>query len=975
MSSDFGILGELQVLHDGAPRALGSARQRALLARLIIKAGSPISADRLIDELWPDDVPSAVRHTLHVYVSRLRATLGADRARLQSGPSGYRLVIEPDELDASRFERLAAEGRAALAEGHPEVASARLGQALALWRGPALAEFAEEAFASGEAARLEQLRLSALEDRILADLDLGRHADLTQELRALTLEQPFREVFWEQYMLALYRSGRQADALHAFGEARMLMVDELGIEPGPALREMEQRILAQAPSLAATSPATSPATTGPGKVSLPLQRTTFVGRERDLAIAAELLSATRLLTLTGAPGSGKTRTALRLASDHAERFPDGVSFVPLATVTDAAALDAAIARALDLPESPDQAATERLVSHLRDRCQLLVLDNFEHLVEAAPRVGALLDGAPDLTILVTSRAPLSLAGEQEFPVLPLQVPPASGSFTPSSLLAYDAVTLLVARARASDPSFDVSEENATALAGIATRLDGLPLALELGAGRLRLLTPQELLARLEEHSQVLATRSSDVPARHQTLRAAISWSFELLDPSEQTLFRRLAPFNGGFTAEAASAVSEMPLEDAWNGIESLLSKSLLSRPADVGKARFSMLETLREFALEELQRTGEQDDVAGRHARFFLGLAEAAEPQLTGASQDEAFAVLSQEIENIRSALRYSMQTQDVDLGLRLVSSIWRFWHTSGQMIEGRRWLEQLLAGPDCSTTVRAKALEALAGLAYWQADSELAWSSYQEALDLYRADGDQVHEAEVLYGMSMTATWMGDLSAGTALAAEARALFEAQGDRAKVGEALMAQGFALLQAREYDAARPLWDEALGISRELADEALVVTQLAGIAAIEFHADDRTAALRIALEGLALAREHENVALSVWLLDFIAAFAAADAPTTAVRVAGAADALRVAAGGGMRIEDLHIESARSAASRSLSPAESEEAWAAGRAMTLDQAAAAVDELRLGSAPATERPRAASTSRVGRSTRRARRSARP
>jgi non-specific serine/threonine protein kinase len=298
-----------------------------------------------------------------------------------------------------------------------------------------------------------------------------------------------------------------------------------------------------------------------------------------------------------------------------------------------------------------------------------------------------------------------------------------------------------------------------------------------------------------------------------------------------------------------------------------------------------------------------------------------------------------------------------VDIGLRLASSVWRYWQTSGQLTEGRRWLEQLLAAPRGATTARAKALVALAGLVYWQADHEEAWSRYQEALALYRSVDDQSHEADVLYGMSMTATWRGDPETGMALAGEARALFEEQGARAKVGECLMAQGFALWQTREYGAARPLWEEALRISRELGDEALAVTQLAGIAGMEFHTGDRTVALRIALDALALARDIENLALSVWLLDFIAAFAASDAPAAAVRIAGAADALRLAAGGGMRIEDLHIESARSAASRSLTPDELEAAWATGRTMTLDEAISAADDLhRAGIERATDRPEA-------------------
>ena len=925
---------------DGDLRDLGSLRQRALLARLLVRAARPLTADRLIDELWPDDVPDTARHTLHVYVSRLRTALGTERDRLRSDTSGYRLIVEPDELDASRFEQLAAEGHAAMSDGDPEVADDRLRRALALWRGPALAEFSEEPFAREEAARLEQLRLAALEGRIRADLALGRHATLIGELRQLTLEQPFREVFWEQYMLALYRSGQQADALRVYGEARMRLADDLGIEPGPALRRMEQRVLAQDRSLDADTrmrPEGAPD-------HLPLQRTTFVGRERDLAIAGELLAASRLLTLTGAPGSGKTRMALRLASSHSERYADGAYFVPLAALHDPRLVETAIAAALEVPGAPGETLPERLRTHLQERKLLLVLDNFEQIAEAAPRVGRLLDDAPGLTVLVTSRSVLRLAGEQEFPVLPLQVPPLDGPLEPSALMSYDAVALLVARARASDPAFTVDPENAAAIAGITARLDGLPLAIELGAGRLRLLTPQSLLARLGQRLPLLASGTSDTIARHQTLRAAISWSYDLLEPTEQVLYRRLGAFVGGFTAEAAAAVADLPLEDVWSGIESLLSKSLLIRPVDVGEARFGMLETLREFAVGELERAGETDEVGHRHTLRYVELAETIEPELTGGSQDDAMSRLLQELENIRAALTRSLQPGERELGLRLASAIWRFWPSFGRLAEGREWLEWLLADATAPAVVRAKALVALGGLAYWQADHEDTWSRYQEALALYRSIDDRANEADVLYSLSMTATWKGDPSTGGRLAAEARSLFEEQGARDKVGQALMAQGFALWQDHDYAAARPLWEEALTISRELGDEALAVTQLAGLAGIDFHAGAVNDARRIALDALDLACDLENVALCTWLLDFIAAFAAADAPVPAVRLAGAADALRRASGGGMRIEDLHIESAQLAAARSLSPDELDQAWAEGRAMTLESAIDVARELR-------------------------------
>jgi len=943
MATEFGILGELQVMQGGVPRDLGSLRQRSLLARLLIRAGQPISTDRLIEELWPDEVPSTARHTLHVYISRLRTVLGDERDRLVNEASGYRLKVEPELLDASRFEALAAVGREALTDADPAAADVHLRAALELWRGPALVEFAEEPFASNEATRLDHLRLTALEDRIEAELALGLHGQLTEELRTLTLAQPYRETFWEQYMLALYRAGRQTDALHAYAEVRMRLADDLGIDPGPSLERMEQRVLAQDPTLSIetrTAPSV-PASPVTALGNLPLQRTTFVGRDRDLAIAGELLAASRLLTLVGAPGAGKTRMALRLATDHSHRYPDGTFFVSLAAVSDWRQLEPSIAAALAAAEARNALSDRATSGHrsaierLAGRRLLLVLDNLEQVAGAAGPIGQLLDRAPELTILATSRAPLGVSGEQEFPVLPLQTPPADAPADPSAIRAHDAVALLVTRARAVDPRFDVTSENAAAIAGITISLDGLPLAIELGAGRLRALTPQGLLDRLEHRLSLLSSGTSDTIGRHHTLRQAIAWSYELLTADEQRLFRRLGAFVAGFTADAAAVVADQPLEEAWTGIESLLAQSLLYRPVDVGEARFAMLQTLREFAVEQLESTAELEATLARHARYYLSLAERS-GGATGERADETISTLAPELEEIRAALRRCEQGGDRELGLRLAASTWRLWQAAGHIAEGHEWLARLLDPPGPDTAVRADALMALAGLEYWQSDYPAALDAYEEALELYRADGDRSQEAEVLYGMSMTATWHGDSAKGARLAAEARSLFESLGARAKVGETLMAQGFALWQAREYAAARPLWESALAISRELGEDSLAVTQLAGLAGIEYHTGAVDDATRIALDALGQACDLDNVGLCVWLLDFIAAFAVEARPAMAVRVAGAADALRTASGGGKRVEELHIEPARAAAARVLDRTTLEQAWAEGRALSLQEA---------------------------------------
>ena len=559
-------------------------------------------------------------------------------------------------------------------------------------------------------------------------------------------------------------------------------------------------------------------------------------------------------------------------------------------------------------------------------------------------MGCLIDSTPDLTVLATSRAPLGLAGEQEFPVLPLQVPPSDGEVDVASLDSYDAVALLVARARGADPSFAITPENGAALAGIAARLDGLPLALELGAGRLRLLTPHDLLGRLEHRLPLLSSGASDAIGRHQTLRAAIAWSYGLLDDAEQRLFRYLATFVSAFTVAGAAAVADVPEEEVLPGIESLLAKSLLTRPADTGEARFAMLQTLREYGFERLEAGGELEAALDLHARHLLRVAEEVGPELDGASHDAALARLGREAEDIRAALRRCAEGHDVDTGLRLASATWRYWQATGNLAEARRWLTVMLAKPGADDATRAAALTAAAGLAYWQADYETTWSDYEAALKLYRAAEDLENVADVLSGMSMTATWRGDPATGARLAVEARELFEDLGIRAKVGETTMAHGFALWQQRRYEEARPLWEDALAISREAGADTLAVTQLAGLAGLEYHMGAPDDALRIGLDCLDEACDLENVALCVWLLDFVAAYAVHSEPIVAVRIAAAADAQRRAAGGGLTAEALHIVPAREAARQSLGHAASEQAWMEGRSLPLEDAIAAARSLR-------------------------------
>jgi tetratricopeptide (TPR) repeat protein len=493
----------------------------------------------------------------------------------------------------------------------------------------------------------------------------------------------------------------------------------------------------------------------------------------------------------------------------------------------------------------------------------------------------------------------------------------------------------LARAQAADPRFSINAANAASISEIARRLDGLPLAIELAAARVKMLPPAELLDRLQRSKAVLTGGPSDSVDHHRTLRDAIAWSHDLLDPREQMLFRRLGVFRG-FTLETAAPVCELAEEEVFIGIESLLSKSLLHRLDGGGVARFGMLETLRDFAREELRVSGEYDAMARRHAEHFRNLAEGREPQFTSETHRQAMESLSRELDNIRVALRHALDAPALDLGLCLAGSTWRFWESTGQIVEGQQWLESLLESSDGSGAARAKGLTGLAGLAYWQAEFDEAAKRYQEALLLYREAGDRFNEADTLSSLSMTASWAGDPDGGKRFAAEALAIFEDLGAQHQIGMALMAKGFALQLEGKFAESRPLWETALAIARRAGDSQLAVSQVISSAIFRYHEREVGEALRIAVGALEEAASVKNVPLAGWMLEFVAAFAAASAAEDAVRLAGAAHAIRQRAGGGMPIERLGIRDARTAGAKVLDPERLEQVWAEGRGMSLEKA---------------------------------------
>jgi predicted ATPase/DNA-binding SARP family transcriptional activator len=679
----FGILGPTQVLlADGREIAVGGVRLRGLLVLLLIEAGRVVPAERLIDGLYGTAAPSGAANALQSQVSRLRQALpGEDAAHplVEFHQAGYRLAVDPEEVDAHRFTRLAAAGHRALAAGDRPQAAALLREALELWRGQPLADVADTPFARAHAARLDEVRLNAIEDRVEAELGLEVHGPLVGELRELVAGYPLRERLRGQLMRALYAAGRPAEALAAFEDARRTLADELGADPSAELAAVHVAVLRADESL-------TPARVA--RQGLPGQLTSFVGREEELRRVGKLLGEARLVTLSGPGGAGKTRLAIEAAG----RQEDEVCFVELAVVSPGASVGQAVLSALGLrdaglraPADHRQDATDRLVAALADRPLILVLDNCEHVVaEAAQLAARLLRACPELRILTTSREPLRLTGEALCPVSGLAQPPAQT--TPAGAQDSPAVRLFIDRAVDVAPNFVITTANVDAVLRICRTLDGLPLAIELAAARLRALPVADIAARLDDRFRLLSRGSRTAQPRHQTLRAAVEWSWDLLDPTEQVLARRLTTFTGGVTLESAERVCGLPAHDVVEVLTSLADKSLI----EVGDGRYRMLDTVHAFCAERLAETGEVERLRQAHAAYFLDLAQTGDPHLRRAEQLEWLRRLDAERDNLHAALRRAVRA-DPGTALRLVAALSFYWWLRGLRGEAAVLADELL--------------------------------------------------------------------------------------------------------------------------------------------------------------------------------------------------------------------------------------------------------------------------------------------
>jgi predicted ATPase/DNA-binding SARP family transcriptional activator len=818
---EFRILGSVEAVGDDGPLALGAPKQRALLVFLLLNANTVVPRDRLVDALWGADPPRSAISSLQVYVHGLRRVLGAER--IERHGTGYRLQLDPVELDLSRFERLVESSTTALAAGRAAEAAEDLGRALALWVGAPLADLAGEPVHEAEAPQLEERRLRALELRHDAELALGRDDELVPELERLIAAEPYRERFRVQHALALYRSGRQVDALAACRAARELLVEELGVDPGPELQELERRILRHDPSLAA------PEAPAPARLQLPTPPTPLVGRRLEVAAVCALLRRqdVRLVTLTGPGGAGKTRLALAAAAELGPELADGAVFVDLAPVREPALLGSVLAQALGASETGD-AIEDLLAAHLRDRSMVLLLDNLEQLVPNVELVARLLAAAPRLLVLATSRTPLRLAGEHEYPVPPLALPePAAASF--EQLAANDAVRLFSARASAVDPAFQLDEANVTAIAEVCTRLDGLPLAIELAAARSKLLPPETMGPRLNRALDLLVGGAQDLPGRQRTLRATLEWSHALLTDDESRLFARLAVFAGGCSLAAAEAVCGEDGLDVFETLASLVDESLvrpLRRPT--GEPRFAMLETIREYAGELLEASGEADAIRRRHCEHILGGAEAAAAawHAGGDPQDTFFPFLDDEHDNLHAAIRWAIVAGEVEVELRLAVAARWYWVLKGHLSEGRRVFDGLIGRTaGASKEVRALALVHGAIFPFRQGDNALSATYLQESLELFRELGDEEGIARATAELGGVAIAQLDLDRAAALYEECVPLLRNQGNLSRLAVALGNLGTIAHMRGDHETAVRYYGDAIESSRSGGDEDGIAVNL------------------------------------------------------------------------------------------------------------------------------------------------------
>ena len=832
------LLGPVRATVRGNVVDVGGPKPKLVLARLALAAPRSIMVDALIETLWDGRPPATARKTVHGYVCGLRSALGPD-ALATAGPA-YRLAMPISSVDSHRFCALVDQARNARAGARPEDAWEILSSALALWRGPALADLGDGLFVAEESRRLAELHVAAIEQQMQIGLELERHDVLLPELEELVRRHPLRERLWTVWMTALYRSGRQAEALAAYRRLRALLADELGVEPWETVTDLHQRMLAHDTALSRRPhDGAAPAPARPG--NLPHRLTSFVGRRHATRELDDLLRRARVVTLVGAGGVGKSRLAEQAAAQVATRFQHGVWLAELAPLSRGEPVPHAIAAALGIQQRHGLGIAETVVAYCQRKQLLLVVDNCEHLRDdVGSLVERIVSSSDEVRVLATSREALGIAGEQIWPVPPLGAP--------------DARALFAERAIAVRPGFRLDDGNVVVVDEVCRRLDGLPLAIELAAARMRAMTVTELVAHLDDRFRLLAARHRPGPERHQSLRAAIDWSHELLTAAEQGLFAGLSVFSGGFDVAAVREVCAQDRDTlaVADLVADLADKSMVVVETVGDTTRFRLLETLRAYARERLEASGTAEKVRRRHAAYYTALAEQAGPGLSGV--DEAYWVerLTADFDNLRAALEWATTAGDVDLALRLVAYLpdFTYWRIG---YESATWAERSMALPDSGTHPLFAAVCAGAARGAWMiADYRRAECLARRAAEVAGQRGSPAGALAVGPRTSYPGDVLADVALYDGRVEEALGHYEHEAERAWPAADPLRLAWALYYVAVCHAVRRTPDSGI----PAAEESLALARAAG----------NPTAVAMALYALGLALKKSDPERALVLLD-------------------------------------------------------------------------------------------------------------
>jgi len=941
---NYRILGPFEVTRGGETLAVGGPRQQAVLVALLMHANEVISTSQLIDMVWGDDLPANAANTLHGYVFHLRRALEPTRGQgkpaeiLVSEPNGYRLHARPDEIDAAQFERLADHGRRLLEAGDPRAAESTLTEALGLWRSDPLPGFEDLEFATTEISWLSERRTQAAEDRLAALLNTGQDDAVIAAAETLCSQHPWRERLWGQRMIALYRVGRQADALAAFQEVRETMIDELGVEPGSDLRTLELRILAQDVELDLRPTAGAKVLTPDYPPhGLPHPVSSFIGREDDIGRVGDAVGQARLVTILGPGGVGKTRLAIAAGHQLAAAFDD-TFFADLSTIADPALTADVVAATLGVDDTSDRPVSESIISLLTGRKILLVLDNCEHLIDATARLTAeVLASCAALTIVATSREAIGIDGEHIVALAPMSIPPIGWHGRLADSQDFESVRLFCARARAVLRDFD-PEIGWDHIATVCRAVDGVPLALELAAARLRSMPLDVLAGRIEDRFRLLTGGSRAAVSRQRTLEAAIDWSYDLLEPAEQLGLARASVFVGGFTTEAAEFVLGCdPIEtyDVVDLIGHLVDKSLLS--LEPGTGRYRSLETIRQYASTKLDPI-DAEQSRRQHAVWSADFASRHAPGMRSGGSPATIAALDAEAANLRAAVNWALESDEGDLAVSLSADLGAWWEIRGHLSEGRDKLERSLETGAGTALDQYRATLAVGFIARRQGDHLEALQYTDTAVAGLRQLGEQGELAHALGRMAWVTLGAGDHATAEELAHEGLDLATQLNDPAIPPWMHLGLGHAAYQRGDFDAAADLLararqgftdiDNRPGLGRALFHQAQLALELA----------DTDTAADAAAESVRLMHAGGDINGTLMSLEVAAQVASAtNNALTALRLLAAASAFRKGLGAHDRgsglsgIDDLrrHCESA-------LGITETENQTTLGRQLTLEQA---------------------------------------